>query len=69
MNPVTESTQRIHKQAKLVFWRAAAALVSLALHARRVLTPLAPYAPVAFAGAIAYAVGHAVGLLLQAWLL
>lgn len=65
---MSDSTHPIKTQAQLVFWRAAAASATLALHARRLLTHLAPYAPAAFVGGLAYLLGHAAGLLLQAWL-
>jgi len=63
-----DSTQPIKAHAQLLFWRAAATSATLALHARRLLTRLAPYAPAAFVGGFAYLLGHAVGLLVRAWL-
>jgi hypothetical protein len=63
-----ETAQPIKTHAQILFWRAAASFASLALHARRLVTHLMPCAPAALAGALAYLLGHAVGLLLQSWL-
>jgi hypothetical protein len=61
-------TNSARAQARLVFWRAAAALVGRAADHPDVVVRLAEYAPFLFAGALALSLGRVIGhLLLWLW--
>jgi hypothetical protein len=65
---MTTTLQQIRTLASVAFWRMAASITACALKISRLLTPIAPYAPAALAGAVAYVLGHMVGLLLDGWI-